>query len=95
MWNVLRKNSFLGLNFRRQHIIKGFILDFYCHQLKLAIEIDGDVHFYQIEEDKERQKIIEDRGIKFFRASSKKVENNIKQILKELEFFIVSEFDKR
>ncbi len=62
MWNALRSNNFMNLSFRRQHVIEGFIVDFYCHQLKLVIEIDGLVHKYQIKEDRERQKIITSRG---------------------------------
>lgn len=88
MWNVLRGNNFLDLGFRRQHIIDGYIVDFYCHKLKLAIEIDGGVHQNQIKEDIERQKIIEERGIKFFRVNSKEVEENLQGVLKEIELFI-------
>lgn len=88
MWNVLRGNNFLGLGFRRQHIIDGYIVDFYCHKLKLAIEIDGSVHQNQIEEDIERQKIIEARGIKIFRINSQEVEENLQGTLKEIKIFI-------
>lgn len=88
MWNVFRGNNFLGLGFRRQHVIDGYIVDFYCHKLKLAIEIDGSVHQNQIKEDIERQKIIEKQGIKFFRINSKEVEENLQGVLKEIELFI-------
>lgn len=70
MWDVLRRNNFLGLGFRRQHVIKGFIVDFYCHHLKLVIEIDGPMHKCQITKDIERQKIIEETSIKFYRINS-------------------------
>ena len=90
MWERLRRNNFLGLNFRRQHIIDGYIVDFYCHKLKLAIEIDGSVHQNQIKEDIERQKVIEKRGIKIFRVNSKEVEENLQRVLKEIEVFIKS-----
>jgi very-short-patch-repair endonuclease len=93
MWGVLRRNNFLGLGFRRQHIIKGFIVDFYCHQLKLVIEIDGPMHKYQLTKDWQRQKIIEDTRIKFYRIKSKDIENDIKGVLKELDYFIKSNFD--
>jgi len=43
IWNYLRGNQ-CGYKFRRQHPVGNFILDFYCHQLKLAIEIDGSIH---------------------------------------------------
>ena len=60
MWNALRNRQFLNLKFRRQYLIEGYLVDFYCHELKLAVEIDGSVHGYedQINKDVERQKII-------------------------------------
>ena len=43
LWKRLRTNKLLGLHFRRQQIIDGFIVDFYCHKTKLIIEIDGGI----------------------------------------------------
>ena len=43
-WALLRNRRCLGLKFRRQHVIRGFIVDFYCVELRLAIEVDGTVH---------------------------------------------------
>ena len=43
-WEVLRDRRCLGLKFRRQQVIRGFIVDFYCAELRLAIELDGAVH---------------------------------------------------
>lgn len=92
MWNVLRRNNFLGLGFRRQHVIEGFIVDFYCCKLKLAVEIDGSVHQYQLDDDLERQKIIQNKGIKFFIVKSEDVEHNVEGVLKELKYFIDNNF---
>jgi very-short-patch-repair endonuclease len=44
MWELLRGRRCLGLKFRRQQVIRGFIVDFYCAQLRIALEIDGGVH---------------------------------------------------
>ena len=66
MWNVLLNRKFLNLKFRRQHLIEGYLLDFYCHDLKLAIEIDGGIHNDQKEMDIKRQKVIERCGIIFY-----------------------------
>ena len=44
MWEAVRRNSLDGLHFRRQHVIAGFIVDFYCHAARLIIEIDGPVN---------------------------------------------------
>lgn len=87
-WEKLRRNKFKGLYFRRQHVVDGYIVDFYCSELKLAIEIDGSIHQAQIKEDAERQKIIENRGIVFFRINSEEVENNIDEVIKKLENFL-------
>jgi len=88
MWNTLRNRQFINLKFRRQHLIAGYIVDFYCSELALTIEIDGSVHQNQIREDRERQKIIENLGIIFFRVGSKEVEEDINKILKKLKKFI-------
>ena len=86
MWNVLRNRQFMNLKFRRQYLILGYLLDFYCDQLNLAIEIDGSVHNNkdQIEYDKERQKAIEEKKIIFVRIKSEDVENNLNAVLKNL-----------
>jgi HrpA-like RNA helicase len=44
LWQLLRRNQILGFSFRRQHPVGAYILDFYCHQIKLAIELDGGQH---------------------------------------------------
>lgn len=88
MWGKLRRNNFLGLSFRRQHVIKGFIVDFYCYKLKLVIEIDGGRHKYQLDNDIKRQKIIEENNIKFFRVKSEDVEYNAEEVLSRLSIFI-------
>ena len=90
MWDKLRRNNFLGLNFRRQHLIEGFIVDFYCCKLNLIVEIDGDIHKYRKSEDVERQKIIEQKGNVFYRIKSQDAENNIENILNKLSNFINS-----
>jgi very-short-patch-repair endonuclease len=45
LWKLLRKLRFEGYTFRRQHPIEFYIADFYCHKLKLIVEVDGEVHF--------------------------------------------------
>ena len=44
LWAELRARRLAGLRFRRQHPVLGYIIDFYCHELRLAIEVDGDSH---------------------------------------------------
>jgi len=57
LWKELRTNR-LGVHFRRQQIIQGFIVDFYCHRAGLVVEVDGDVHDLQTEEDERREKVL-------------------------------------
>ena len=88
MWDALRNRCFLNLKFRRQHLIKGYLLDFYCPELKFAIEIDGTIHSTQREEDIKRQKVIEKSGITFYRVKKEQVERNINRVLKDLTMFV-------
>lgn len=74
LWDVLRNRAFMNLKFKRQYIVDGYILDFCCPELNLAVEIDGLVHNEQVEEDKFRQSALEQSGIKFYRIQSEHVE---------------------
>ncbi|OGB86887.1 hypothetical protein A3J44_05730 [candidate division WOR-1 bacterium RIFCSPHIGHO2_02_FULL_45_12] len=82
LWQHLRNRSFYGKKFRRQHIFLGFIIDFYCAEEKLGIELDGHIHYKQKEYDAERQSLIEDSGIRILRFKNKAVIENIKEVLK-------------
>ena len=62
LWEELRANK-LGVHFRRQQVIQGFIVDFYCHQAGLVIEVDGDIHDLQKEEDERREKVLSALGM--------------------------------
>ena len=88
MWKELRNRKFLNLKFRRQYLVEGYIVDFYCSKLKLAIEIDGLIHSRQIKKDQQRQKDIEEKGVKFIRFKNKEVEYNLEEVLKKLRVFI-------
>ncbi|MDA3891012.1 MAG: endonuclease domain-containing protein [Salinivirgaceae bacterium] len=89
LWEFLRKKKVTGLRFRRQHPIYMFIADFYCHALKLVIELDGGYHKKkdQQEYDINRTAVIEEFGIKVIRYTNEQIEKdfqNIKQkIIKE------------
>ena len=58
LWQALRGNKLDGFHFRRQQIITGYIVDFYCHAASLAIELDGEVHLQQQEYDSERDRVL-------------------------------------
>ena len=65
MWQLLRAKRFMNLKFRRQHVIKPYIVDFYCHEIGLVIELDGSQHGTDdaIEYDAERTKFLEALGL--------------------------------
>lgn len=79
MWNHLSRRQMNGYKFRRQQSVDQYVIDFYCPELKLAIEIDGDSHFMSGAEvqDKIRQEYIESFGIKFLRFTNEDVYKNI------------------
>jgi very-short-patch-repair endonuclease len=85
LWQYLRNRNFFGKKFRRQYVFLGFILDFYCPEYRLGIELDGSVHLRQKEQDIWRQKIIEEQGIKIIRFSNRDVFSNIKTVLREIK----------
>ncbi len=90
LWDKLKGNQFYGLKFRRQHPINKYIADFYCHELKLIIEIDGGYHESeeQINIDLERVKILAYNNYKVVRFSNRDVENNINSVLLKLSEFL-------
>jgi very-short-patch-repair endonuclease len=87
LWQILRNRNFLGLKFRRQQVLFGFIVDFYCHELRLVIEVDGSVHLLQKDYDQKRQHLIEKRNISFLRITNTDVFKNVPEVLARIERF--------
>ena len=84
LWQKI-KNKALGVQFHRQVPLKEYIVDFYCHELMLAIEIDGDSHLYKYNYDKKRQGELENLGITFLRFSDFEVKQNMFSVALTLE----------
>jgi len=59
LWQLLRGRRTAGFKFRRQHAIERFVVDFYCHEAHLIVEVDGEIHEYTREEDMLRQSFLE------------------------------------
>jgi very-short-patch-repair endonuclease len=72
LWQEVRAKK-LGVHFRRQQIIAGFIGDFYCHKAALVIEVDGDIHDLQQEEDARREKVLGEMGLTMVRFRNEDV----------------------
>ena len=84
LWQHLRAKHFKGLKFRRQQIIAGFIVDFYCHSIGLVIEVDGKIHDKQKDYDAERDNIIAAQGLTILRFTNQQVIENIELVLKTI-----------
>ena len=76
-----------GYKFRRQHPAGNFILDFYCHALKMAIEADENIHERESVkiDDRERQSILEKQGIKFLRFTNQEIMLYLPDVIKKIE----------
>ena len=84
MWNLLRNRQLPGLKFRRQHpISQNYIVDFYCAEKKLVIEIDGGIHSTPdvIQADKLRQSNISELGYHFLRFTNEQVNADLGSVL--------------
>ena len=85
LWEKMRLKPF-DFKFRRQHPINLYILDFYCHKLKLSIEVDGGYHLSEEQKakDKERTKALNDLGIKEIRFTNKEVTETIENVMSKI-----------
>jgi very-short-patch-repair endonuclease len=81
LWQHLRAGRLEGLHFRRQQVIDRFIVDFYCHQADLVVEVDGGVHQEQAAYDRERDRVLEERGLCVIRFTNQEVNHNLEQVL--------------
>jgi very-short-patch-repair endonuclease len=84
LWTRLRRNQVDGFHFRRQHVLFGFILDFYCIEVKLAVEVDGGIHINQKHQDSIRDGILASRGILVFRVTNDRVLLDMDRVVKEI-----------
>ncbi|MBK3518573.1 endonuclease domain-containing protein [Carboxylicivirga marina] len=84
LWNKLRNRQLNGLKFRRQHPIDIFIADFYCHEKKLVIEVDGKIHDFQKEYDRGRTAELNNLGVKVLRFTNEEVQKNIQKVCKTI-----------
>lgn len=67
LWSKLRNRQLGGYKFRRQHPIGNYIADFYCAEVRLIVEVDGEIHAFQEAYDRERTEWLEERGYKVLR----------------------------
>ncbi|PIF46387.1 very-short-patch-repair endonuclease [Chryseobacterium sp. 52] len=91
-WKKVRAGTFHDIDFDRQRIIGNYIVDFYVKTLGLIVEIDGSSHDGQEVDDGIRQEYLESLGLLVFRITDFDVRNNIKIVMKDLEYFIIQYF---
>jgi len=81
LWHYLRANRLEGYHFRRQQIIDGYIVDFYCHAADLVVEVDGSIHLEQEAYDKERDAHLRARGLTVLRFYNSDVVREMDTVL--------------
>jgi very-short-patch-repair endonuclease len=87
LWQELRSNK-LGIHFRRQQIIAGFIVDFYCHKGVLVVEVDGDIHDLQQEDDALREKVLREMGLTIVRFRNEDVIKDLPAVVGRIRSLI-------
>lgn len=85
LWESLRDRKFFGKKFRRQHIIRGFIVDFYCFEDRLTVELDGPIHSKQRDYDVIRQNLLKDLKIKTLRFKNDEVLRDVQLVLRSIK----------
>ncbi len=90
LWNEIKNGKMLGYDFDRQRPIGNFIVDFYCKDLQLAMEVDGITHEdeYVALKDKLRQEQLEKLGVAFLRFNALLVVNNVEAAVREIRVWI-------
>ncbi len=89
LWTELRAKK-LGVQFLRQRPLGNYVVDFYCHKLNLAIEIDGISHDSKVEKDIARQKVLESQGVWLLRFTDAEVRYNLDSVLRAIRECIKS-----
>ena len=80
LWGLLRNRHLAEMKFRRQQTIGPFVVDFYCDEKKLVIEVDGESHAGRQKEDRKRQSFLERNGLKVIRFTNDEVLGNLEGV---------------
>ena len=86
LWEALRNRRLNNCKFRRQHALENYVADFYCHEAKLVIELDGGIHGEQEqrEYDSDRTSVLKEYGIKVIRFKNEEVVSNLEVVLDKI-----------
>jgi very-short-patch-repair endonuclease len=91
LWNELKEDKLWGFDFDRQRCLDNYIVDFYCKELMLAIEIDGMSHNHEeaFAKDELRQEKLESFGVTFIRFSEADVKHDLPNVIRGIEGIIL------
>jgi very-short-patch-repair endonuclease len=97
LWNELKNGKMLGYDFDRQRPIGNYIVDFYCKDLRLALEVDGITHSDEevMQRDKIRQEELEAHGVSFIRFDALLVVNKVEAAVREIALWIEGYEEKK
>ncbi len=86
LWRALRARSVNGFKFRRQYSVNPYVVDFYCAQKNLVIEIDGDVHATEEQRthDKNRENYLKNKGLSILRVTTHEINQNLNGVLEQI-----------
>jgi very-short-patch-repair endonuclease len=88
LWNYLKGKQVRGYDFDRQRPIDNFIVDFYCKDLQLAIEVDGESHYANPEKDKKKDKRLNELGVTVLRFDDLDVRHKLGKVIESIEKWI-------
>jgi very-short-patch-repair endonuclease len=88
LWNYLKDKQLRGYDFDRQRPIDNFIVNFYCKDLMLAIEVDGESHYGNEEKDKRKDKRLNELGVTVLRFDDMEIVYELDMVLKRIEKWI-------
>lgn len=88
LWQRIKRKQMMGFDFHRQKPLDEYIVDFFCNELMLAIEIDGRSHDYKVLKDKERQRQLEFLGVRFLRFDDVEVKRDMDSVLRTIRHWI-------
>ena len=88
LWQRLRNRQVQHAKFRRQHAIDRFLVDFYCAEASLVIEVDGEIHQFTPEEDAIRQEFLESQGLKVMRFPNNAVLEQTEEVIQKIDQFL-------
>ncbi len=81
LWDGLREHRLGGYHFRRQQVIGGYIVDFYCAAARLVVEVDGPIHDRQTEYDAERERVLAAYGVTTLHVTNEQVTGDLRSVL--------------